>query len=101
MNWPSSNAALLDWAKIGGHYYNGRACIYLLGNEYDIRYYNRDQSQWSNPAFNGGVPYTLAAGTWYFNGVPYQYSSTGGNANKETGIFYVPRQGVPGKPTVA
>ena len=33
-------------AKAGGDYYNGRTCIYLKGNSYDVRYYDRGTSSW-------------------------------------------------------
>ncbi len=51
------NAALNELrvlAKSDGHYYNGRTCIYLKGDTYDVRYYDRDTNR------------------WYFNGQRYQ-----------------------------
>ena len=47
------NAALNELrvlAKSDGHYYNGRTCIYLKGDTYDVRYYDLDTQNWY---FNG------------------------------------------------
>lgn len=33
-------------AKTNGHYYDGRTCIYLNGDSYDVRYYDRATSSW-------------------------------------------------------
>ncbi len=43
------NAALNELrvlAKADGHYYNGRTCIYLKGDTYDVRYYDRNTNSW-------------------------------------------------------
>ena len=39
-------AELKAVAKTMDTYYNGRTCIYLKGNTYDVRYYDRDTGNW-------------------------------------------------------
>ncbi len=71
--FPPSNDKLMALARVGGagHYYNGRACIMLKGDSYDIRYWDNDDN------------------TWKYNGRPYTYTSSGNNNNRydEVGTY--------------
>jgi len=59
LSFSSSLNELKAYARIDGHYYNGRTCIQLLeSGGYNARYY--DQS----------------TGRWYYNGVEYFFRST-------------------------
>jgi len=56
ITFPPGNTELRALAKIDGHYYDGRTCIWLKGDSYDVRYYDR------------------TSGKWYFNGVEYRFA---------------------------
>lgn len=56
LSFPPSSPELLAHARIDGHYYNGRTCITLLGDKYNVRTY--DQS----------------TDSWYYNGVRYRFN---------------------------
>lgn len=59
MSFPPSNPELKAHARINGHYYNGRTCIYLREDGgYDARYYDQ------------------TTGRWYYNGVEYAFIPT-------------------------
>lgn len=59
LGFSSSLNELKAFARIDGHYYNGRTCIQLLEDGgYNVRYY--DQS----------------TGRWYYNGVEYRFVET-------------------------
>jgi hypothetical protein len=59
LSFSSSLNELKAYARIDGHYYNGRTCIQLLADgRYNARYY--DQS----------------TGRWYYNGVEYEFVPT-------------------------
>ncbi|MBM7854071.1 hypothetical protein JOC37_000443 [Desulfohalotomaculum tongense] len=61
LTFPPGNSDLKAWATSpGGHYYNGRTCIMLRGDKYDVRTYDRDSGQWK---YNG-VPYRYKAGKY-------------------------------------
>ncbi len=61
LSFGSSLSNLKTYARMGGHYYNGRACIHLLeGGGYNIRYY--DQS----------------TNTWHYNDAEYRFLPTNG-----------------------
>lgn len=72
---PTSNNELRLRAQNGGHYYNGMTAIYLRGNVYDVRTYNRN------------------TGRWYFNGVPYTFES-GSDSKPNTPSLPLPANGV-------
>jgi hypothetical protein len=55
--FPQNNSELMARAQQGGHYYNGITAIYLKGDTYDVRTYDRDTSQWK---YNG-VAYTFGS----------------------------------------
>ncbi len=64
LEFVSSNTDLLSHARIGGHYYNGCTYIYLKGDKYDIRRWDKD------------------ANTWKFNEVAYTPPTSYQNTNK-------------------
>jgi hypothetical protein len=70
LGWPSNVDNLMIHARIGGHYYNGRTCIMLRGDKYDVRYWDKDDQQWK------------------YNGVPYEYITGGKYKNLDTGAVY-------------
>lgn len=44
--FPNSNSELKARAQNDGHYYNGMTAIYLKGDTYDVRTYNRTTGHW-------------------------------------------------------
>lgn len=63
LSMPASTPELLAHARINGHYYNGRTCIYLKGNKYDVRTYDSQ------------------SGIWYYNDTPYEFKKTKKNGS--------------------
>ncbi len=53
IDFPDTNSELISRAKINGHYYDGMTAIFLNGDTYDVKTYNRTE------------------GKWYFNGQEY------------------------------
>ncbi|HWP95935.1 MAG TPA: DUF4900 domain-containing protein [Syntrophomonadaceae bacterium] len=79
--WPNANTKLLAQARIAnkGHYYKGRTCIMLRGDQYDVRCWDAD------------------TGSWKYDNIAYQYAPTGSNENqksqnaeKEYGNYKIP-----------
>lgn len=80
LNWPSSNSDLMKEARIGdgGDYYQGRTCIMLYDDGYDVR-------RW--------VSYDpiTQMDTWEYNGHLYQFEKTSNNdLYLDKGKFYFP-----------
>lgn len=65
LEFVSSNTELLAHSRIDGHYYNGCTYIYLKGNKYDVRRWDKD------------------ANTWKFNEVAYTPPASYQNTNKK------------------
>jgi len=69
LEFTSSNTDLLAHARIGGHYYNGITYIYLKGDKYDVRRWDKDER------------------TWKYNEVPYTPPSSYQDAQRERGTY--------------
>lgn len=69
LEFVSSNTDLLSHARIGGHYYNGCTYIYLKGDKYDIRRWDKDER------------------TWKYNEVPYTPPSSYQDDQRERGTY--------------
>lgn len=61
LTFPPSNSQLKTHAKINGHYYNGRTCIYLKGSSMDVLTFDGDKGEWkrynNRPLPSNGVIY--------------------------------------------
>lgn len=80
INWPASNNKLMAEARTGGggHYYQGRTCIMLHDDGYDVR-------RW--------VSYDSVSqlDNWEYNGHPYQFEKTTNNElYLDQGKYYFP-----------
>lgn len=92
LNWPSSNSVLMKAARIGGlgHYYNGRTCIMLHDDGYDVR-------RWVSTEIIGNQ----TIDTWEYNGHLYQFEkTTNADLYQDKGNFYFPSKAArDGKPS--
>lgn len=62
LNLPSNNSDLITYARVGGHYYKGRACIMLNNTSYTIRYWD-------------DRPLSQQGQCWRYNGYPYDFET--------------------------
>lgn len=95
LTFPTSNSDLLAWGKSsGGRYYNGRTCIMLKENSYDVRTYDADANDGIGAWKYNDVTYTYTSGIYTANGVSYSSFEAFANTCSslslpENGVIYV------------
>lgn len=76
IGWPVSNTYLISMAEAPeGHYYHGRTCIYLDGDQYVVRNWDSQTHRWN------------------YNGLAYEFdAASNDDIYNDRGIYYYPQK---------